>query len=297
MRTLRTTREVRAALWGARQAGRRIGLVPTMGAFHDGHLSLMRTARAECDVVLVSLFVNPTQFGPDEDYQHYPRDESDDASHASDIGIDFLFAPSNEEMYPPGFACAIDPGPAGQGLCGTRRPGHFIGVATVVARLLGIVAPDVTYFGLKDFQQVAVIRRVVADLAIPVEIRALPTVREPDGLAMSSRNRMLEPDGRVRAASVFAGLRLAVERYGGGVREPELLTDAVRATIAEAGVDVEYVELRDAETLGAYTPERSALLAVAVHVDGTRLIDNVVLVPASATVSQRTLGHWAAGNP
>ncbi len=295
MRTLRTTREVRAALWGARQAGRRIGLVPTMGAFHDGHLSLMRTARSECDVVLVSLFVNPTQFGPDEDYHRYPRDESEDASLASDIAIDFLFAPSNEEMYPPGFACVIDPGPAGQGLCGAHRPGHFTGVATVVARLLGIVAPDVTYFGLKDFQQVAVVRRVVADLAIPVEIRALSTVREPDGLAMSSRNRLLEPEARERAAALFAGLRGAVERYAEGERSPARLTAVVRSIVGEAGLDLEYVDVRDAETLGSYTPERSAVLAIAARVDGTRLIDNVVLVPSGNVVPGRVSRPWAGG--
>ena len=209
VRTLRTIREVRAALTSARQSEQRIGLVPTMGAFHDGHLSLMRTARSEADVVVVSLFVNPSQFGPGEDLARYPRMESGDAARASDVGVDLLFAPAVEEMYPPGFATSIDPGPVARGLWGSARPGHFAGVATVVARLFGIVAPDIAYFGLKDYQQVAVIRRLVADLALPVEIRALPTVREPDGLAMSSRNRYLTAAERAAGAG---DLRRAARR-------------------------------------------------------------------------------------
>ena len=290
MRTLRTIREVRAALWAARQSERRIGLVPTMGAFHDGHVSLMRAARSECDVVVVSLFVNPTQFGPGENFAHYPGDEGDDAQIASDVGVDFMFAPSIEEMYPPGFSTSIDPGPVAAGLCGAVRPGHFEGVATVVTRLFGIAAPDVAYFGLKDYQQVAVIRRLVADLAIPVEIRALPTVREPDGLAMSSRNRYLAPDERVRATALFHALQVAISAYGAGDRDADQLRRGARAAIEEAGLEVEYAELRDAETLGAYTPERSAVLAVAARIGGTRLIDNVVLsLPAKpATLLPRT---------
>jgi pantoate--beta-alanine ligase len=279
MRTLRTIREVRAALFGARTSGRRIGLVPTMGAFHDGHLSLMRTAVAECDVTVVSLFVNPLQFAAGEDLHQYPRSEADDAESAANVGVDFLFAPSDEEMFPPGFATTVEPGAVAVGLCGAHRPGHFEGVATVVARLLGIVAPDAAYFGLKDFQQVAVIRRIVSDLAIPVEIRALPTVREPDGLAMSSRNRYLAPAERERATAIFHGLQSASNVYAGGDRDGRALCAAASAPLAEAGLDIEYVEVRDAETLGSYTPERAAVLAVAVHVGGTRLIDNIVLAP------------------
>ena len=220
MRTLRTIREVRAALTPARHSERRIALVPTMGAFHDGHVSLMRTARSEADIVVVSLFVNPSQFGPGEELARYPRMESDDAARASDIGVDFMFAPSVEEMYPPGFATSIDPGPVARGLWGTARPGHFAGVATVVARLFGIVAPDIAYFGLKDFQQVAVIRRLVADLAMPIEIRALPTIREPDGLAMSSRNRYLNDEERDRARAIFDGLRAAADAVRVGRARP-----------------------------------------------------------------------------
>lgn len=292
MRTLRTIREVRAALAGARHAGQRIALVPTMGAFHDGHVSLMRAARSEADVVVVSLFVNPSQFGPDEDFARYPRTEGDDAARASEIGVDFLFAPAVEEMYPPGFATSIDPGPVAGGLWGAARPGHFAGVATVVARLFGIVAPDSAYFGLKDFQQVAVIRRVVSDLALPVEIRALPTVREPDGLAMSSRNRYLTPDERARAAAIFLGLRAAAELYAGGERDRRDLVDAARAVMADGGVEVEFAELRDAETLGPYSPDRAAVLAVSARVGDTTLIDNLVLAP-QLTAAPRTIETWS----
>ncbi len=293
MRTLRTIREVRAALTPARHAEQRIALVPTMGAFHDGHVSLMRTALSEADVVVVSLFVNPSQFGPGEDLARYPRMESDDAALASDIGVDFVFAPAVEEMYPPGFATSIDPGPVARGLWGTSRPNHFAGVATVVARLFGIVAPDIAYFGLKDFQQVAVIRRMVADLALPIEIRALPTIREPDGLAMSSRNRYLSDDERARARAIFLGLRDAADAYTAGERDLRRLVDAARAVMQDAGIAVEFVELRDAETLGPYSPDRAAVLAVSARVGDTNLIDNLVLAP-QITAAPRKIETWSA---
>jgi pantoate--beta-alanine ligase len=292
VRTLRTIREVRAALTPARQSERRIALVPTMGAFHDGHVSLMRTARSEAEIVVVSLFVNPSQFGPDEDLARYPRMESDDAARASDIGVDFMFAPSVEEMYPPGFATSIDPGPVARGLWGTARPGHFAGVATVVARLFGIVAPDIAYFGLKDFQQVAVIRRLVADLALPIEIRALPTIREPDGLAMSSRNRYLSDDERDRARAIFDGLRAAAGAYAAGERDRRRLVDAARAVMEDAGITVEFVELRDAETLGPYSADRAAVLAVSARIGDTNLIDNLVLAP-QLTAAPRKIETWS----
>ena len=292
MRTLRTIPEVRAALMSARQSERRIGLVPTMGAFHDGHVSLMRTARSEADVVVVSLFVNPTQFGPGEDLARYPRTESDDGARASDVGVDFLFAPAVEEIYPPGFATSIDPGPVARGLWGSARPGHFAGVATVVARLFGIVAPDIAYFGLKDFQQVAVIRRLVADLAMAIEIRALPTIREPDGLAMSSRNRYLNNDERERARSIFHGLRDAGDLYAAGERDQRRLLEVARSVMEEAGIGVEFVELRDAETLGPYSPERAAVLAVSARVGETNLIDNLVLAP-QITAAPRKIESWS----
>jgi len=287
VRTLRTVREVRAALVGARHADRRIALVPTMGAFHDGHISLMRAARSEADVVVVSLFVNPFQFAPGEDFTRYPRTEGDDAERATDVGVDFMFAPSVEEMYPPGFATSIDPGPVAQVLAGATRPGHFAGVATVVTRLFGIVQPDVAHFGLKDFQQVAVIRRLVADLALPIEIRALPTIREPDGLAMSSRNRYLDGEERDRATAVFHGLRAAADLYSAGERDARRLADAARAVMEDSGVTVEFAELRDAETLGPYSPERAAVLAVSARVGDTNLIDNIVLTPQLTSVPRR----------
>jgi pantoate--beta-alanine ligase len=182
-------------------------------------------------------------------------------------------------MYPAGFGTTVDPGPVADGLCGRNRPGHFTGVATVVARLFGIVAPDVAYFGLKDYQQVAVIRRVVADLALPVEIRGIPTVREPDGLAMSSRNAYLSPEERAAAPALFQALQAAGAGFASGERRAEHLLDLARRRLEDAGMEVEYLELRDAETLGEYTPERGAVLAAAVHLGGTRLIDNVLLTP------------------
>jgi pantoate--beta-alanine ligase len=293
VRTLRTIVEVRAALVGARQAERRIALVPTMGAFHDGHVSLMRAARSEADVVVVSLFVNPAQFLPGEDFTRYPRTEGDDAERASDVGVDFIFAPSVEEMYPPGFVTSVHPGPVGQVLSGATRPGHFAGVATVVTRLLGIVQPDVAYFGLKDFQQVAVIRRVVADLALPVEIRALPIIREPDGLAMSSRNRYLDPEERERATAIFHALRAASDLYAAGERDAPALADAARAVMEDSGLLVEFAELRDAETLGPYGADRAAVLAVSARVGDTTLIDNNVLAP-QLTAAPRRIETWRA---
>jgi pantoate--beta-alanine ligase len=284
MRTLRTIREMRAALHFPREQGRRIGLVPTMGAFHEGHLSLMRAALQECDLVVVSLFVNPTQFGDGEDLERYPRDERADAHLAADLGVDILFAPAVEEMYPLGFGTTVDPGPVAVGLDGAARPGHFEGVATVVTRLFGIVAPDVAYFGLKDFQQVAVIRRLVADLALPVEIRALPIVREADGLACSSRNRMLTPEARERAPALQRGLAAAEAVYLDGERSPSVLLGAAAEVIEPSGLVLEYLELRDAETLGPYAAERAAVIAAAVHVGSVRLIDNVTLAPPRAVV-------------
>jgi pantoate--beta-alanine ligase len=293
VRTLRTIVEVRAALVGARQAERRIALVPTMGAFHDGHLSLMRAARSEADVVVVSLFVNPAQFLPGEDFSRYPRTEGDDAERATDAGVDFIFAPSVEEMYPPGFVTSVHPGPVAQVLSGATRPGHFAAVATVVTRLFGIVGPDVAYFGLKDFQQVAVIRRLVADLALPVEIRALPIIRDPDGLAMSSRNRYLDPEERERATAIFHALRAASDLYAAGERDAHALADAARAVMEDSGVLVEFAELRDAETLGPYGAERAAVLAVSARVGDTTLIDNIVLAP-QLTAAPRRIETWRA---
>jgi pantoate--beta-alanine ligase len=274
--------ELRAALGPARSAGRSIGLVPTMGFLHEGHLSLLRAARSECDVVVISLFVNPTQFGPGEDLDRYPRDEERDARLAAEAGADLLYAPPVEEVYPEGFATRVEVGGLTEVLCGDpgrRGPGHFAGVATVVAKLLNTVQPDVAYFGQKDAQQLAVIRRMVRDLDMPVRVEALPIVREPDGLAMSSRNAYLEPPDRERAAALSRALR-AVEA---GARAGSLQGGiaAAREELAAAGIEPEYLEARDPDDLSpvAELNGRPVLVAVAAQVGGARLIDNVLIDP------------------
>lgn len=280
MKVLRTVDEVRAAVREARAAGKtRTALVPTMGAFHDGHLSLMRHARAHNDLVVVSLFVNPTQFGANEDLSTYPRDEQRDAALAEAAGVDILFAPQPEEIYPDGFATSIHVSGLTDVLDGAARgPHHFDGVATVVTKLLGIVRPDTAYFGQKDAQQVLVVRRVVRDLNLDVQIEALPTVREPDGLAMSSRNVYLDADARRRASAISRGLDAASTLAAAGERDATTLIGAVRGALAQADIDPEYVELRDLTDLSPVTRlDGEALLAVAARVGGARLIDNHIL--------------------
>jgi len=274
--------ELRSALAGARGAERSIGLVPTMGFLHDGHLSLLRTAREECDVVVMSLFVNPTQFGPGEDFERYPRDEERDLELAASAGADVVYMPSVEEMYPAGFSTQVEVGGLAEVLCGDparRGPGHFRGVATVVAKLFNAVGPDVAYFGQKDAQQVAVIRRMVRDLDFPVRIEALPIVREADGLAMSSRNAYLGPEDRERAVALSRALR----RVEQGARAGSLSEgiEAGRRELAAAGVESEYLEARDADDLTAVDElnGRPVLVAVAARVGKARLIDNVVIDP------------------
>ena len=275
MRILRTIAEVRAAVREAKAAGRSVGLVPTMGAFHEGHLSLMRAAREQNDLVIVSLFVNPTQFAANEDLSTYPRDEARDAALAETEGIDILFAPEPAEVYPDGFATNIHVAGITEVLDGASRgPHHFDGVATVVTKLFGIVQPDVAYFGQKDAQQVLVVRRVVRDLNLDVRIEACPIVREPDGLAMSSRNVYLDADARAQATA----LNRALDAADAAHRSGESILYAAQAVLAEAGVDAEYLELRDAETLQPVTAvERDALLLVAARVGAARLIDNHLL--------------------
>jgi pantoate--beta-alanine ligase len=272
--------ELRAILAPARAEGSSIGLVPTMGYLHEGHLSLLRAARAECDLVVMSLFVNPTQFGPDEDLDRYPRDEVRDAGLADEAGADLIYAPPVEEVYPDGFSTAVEVSGLTEVLCGDparRGPGHFRGVTTVVAKLFNIVGPDVAFFGQKDAQQVAVIRRMVRDLDIPVRIEALPIVREPDGLAMSSRNAYLSAEDRRRATTLSRALGEA-ERVS---REDSLAAglDAGRRVLAEAGIEPEYFEARDAESLQpvAALGDRPVLIAVAAQVGAARLIDNVTI--------------------
>jgi pantoate--beta-alanine ligase len=279
---VRAKDELSAALAGARREGRSIGLVPTMGYLHEGHLSLLRAARAECDVVVMSLFVNPAQFGPGEDLERYPRDEDRDAALAAEAGVDLVYAPPVEEVYPEGFSTAVEVSDLTEVLCGDparRGPGHFRGVTTVVAKLFNSVDPDVAYFGQKDAQQLAAIRRMVRDLDFGVRIEALPIVREPDGLAMSSRNAYLEPAERERATALFGALR-TVDR---GARAGSLAAgiEAGRRELAAAGIEPEYLEARDPDDLTpvAELGDRPVLVAVAARVGGARLIDNVTIDP------------------
>jgi len=261
MKIARTVAEVRQAADCCKVENARLGLVPTMGAFHDGHVSLFRAARAECDKVVVSLFVNPAQFAPHEDLARYPRDETRDAELAEDEGVDILFAPPADELYPTGFHTWVDP--EGTGAEGVRRPDHFRGVATVCLKLFNIVQPDVAYFGQKDAQQAAIVRQLIRDLNLELELRVVPTVRDPDGLALSSRNRYLSADERLRALTLPRALRAGREAYADGA-DP-----VAAARAAFNGLDPDYVEVLD---LG-----NAKLLAAAARVGETRLIDNVVL--------------------
>jgi pantoate--beta-alanine ligase len=281
MRTLRTVGELRAALAPARRAGSSIGLVPTMGALHEGHLSLIRRAREQCEEVVVSLFVNPAQFGERADLERYPRSERDDAGLAAEAGADLLFAPSVEEVYPPGFATAVEVLGLTDRLEGASRgASHFRGVTTVVTKLLCMAMPDTIYLGRKDAQQVVVIRRLIADLNLPVRVEELPIVREPDGLALSSRNALLDPPARTRARTLNAALSAAAALAEAGERSAETLLDAVHTALATSGVRADYVELVDPDTLEPLaTLERPALLALAARVGQVRLIDNVTLQP------------------
>ncbi len=281
MRTLRTVAELRTALAPARREGRTIGLVPTMGALHEGHLSLIRRAREQCDTVVVSLFVNPAQFNESADLERYPRSEQRDAGLAAEAGANLLFAPSVGEVYPPGFATAVEVLGLTDRLEGAfRGASHFRGVTTVVTKLLCMAMPDTLYLGQKDAQQVVVIRRLVADLNLPVRIEALPTVREGDGLALSSRNALLDPRARERARALPGALSAAAELAAAGERSPEALLGAAHAALAAAGVRPDYVALVDPGTLEALAElDRPGLLALAAPVGAVRLIDNVTLEP------------------
>jgi pantoate--beta-alanine ligase len=276
MRILRSIPELRRVLAEPRRTQRSIGLVPTMGAFHEGHLSLMRRAREDCDVVVVSLFVNPAQFNEQTDLDHYPRDEQRDAALAAEIGVDYLFAPPNHEVYPNGFDTTVSLGRVTDSLEGAfRGPGHFDGVATVVTKLFNMVAPDVAYFGQKDAQQTLVIKQLVRDLNLPVSIEVCPIVREPDGLAMSSRNQHLTPEDRRRALSLRRALVRAGESVAQGERHSTVVRAQALAELAAAGVEPEYFELVDAETLAPVEEIDGEVLAlVAARVGTTRLIDN-----------------------
>lgn len=290
MQELTRIAEVRAALAPHRGAGQRIGFVPTMGFLHDGHLALVRRARAECPVVVVSVFVNPLQFGPGEDYHRYPRDPARDRALLAAAGVDYLFMPPVEEMYPGGESwTVVDLPRLAAPLCGRSRPGHFRGVATVVCKLLNIVRPDRAYFGEKDYQQLLVVRRMVEDLNMEVAVVGVPTVREPDGLALSSRNTYLSPAGRVAARSLSQALgegrRLVLDL---GERDPRRVRATMWARLeAEPLVRPDYAEVVDAETLESLPEVRGrVLLAVAAYVESARLIDNMVLQVPGARVPQ-----------
>jgi pantoate--beta-alanine ligase len=270
---------MRAKAEDLRRDGRRIAVVPTMGALHDGHLALLRAARARADVVILTIFVNPTQFGPNEDLASYPRDEDGDLAKARAAGIDLAFCPEAAAMYRAGSQTFVEVRELQKPLCGASRPGHFAGVATVVAKLFHITQPHVAVFGEKDYQQLAIIRRMVRDLDFAIEIASVPIVREPDGLAKSSRNAYLSAPQRRAALSLSAGLAAAEQAFAAGERRADALVAAVRARIeAEAAIRVDYVELRDADDLTPVaTVERPVVLALAAFVGTTRLIDNRVL--------------------
>lgn len=283
MRTIRTVAELRAALAEPRRCGKTIGLVPTMGYLHDGHLALIRAARDAADLVVVSLFVNPAQFNDAADLAAYPRDEQRDAGLAQEAGADLMFAPAIDQVYPPGFTTQVRvAGPLTETLEGAHRGAeHFHGVTTVVTKLLNMVGPDVALFGQKDAQQALVIRRLAADLDLPTRIEVVPTVREPDGLALSSRNVRLEPADRRRALALSAALRAAErELRDNGTTDAEVLSAAARAAMTPFDVEPEYLALVDPEDLRPVAAvDQDTLLAVAAHVGPVRLIDNTILTP------------------
>jgi pantoate--beta-alanine ligase len=287
MRTVRTVDELRAALRAPRRAGAVIGLVPTMGAFHEGHLSLMRRARADCEVVVVWLFVNPAQFNDPADLTAYPREEATDAELAAEHGVDYLFAPPADEVYPPGFATTVSVAGITETLEGAHRGrGHFDGVATVVTKLFNMVLPDVAYFGQKDAQQVAVIRKLVRDLNIPVAIEVCPTVRDADGLALSSRNAHLSSDERARATALHRGLRKLQDAVTEGERDPRPALELARAELASSEIEPEYLELVSADDLAPVRRIEGEMLAVvAARVGPARLIDNQPLSTVHAAGS------------
>lgn len=270
-----------------REEAKTIGLVPTMGALHDGHLSLVREARRMCEVVIVSIFVNPTQFGPNEDYERYPRDLTKDTTLLADYNVDYIFAPSVDEIYPKGFSTYVTVEGLSDQLEGAARPGHFRGVATVLTILFNIIRPDFAFFGQKDAQQTVVVKRLVRDLAFDTEIVVLPTVREASGLALSSRNAYLNEEERRAAAVLYRALTRAEQAYINGERSARKLIEIVGAEVAtEPRVRLDYVSVNDADTLEKLDKldDHTALLSLAAYVGSTRLIDNVVLHPARQRV-------------
>jgi pantoate--beta-alanine ligase len=276
-----TAAAMQAACEAARAVGQRVGFVPTMGALHEGHLALVRAARERADLVLASIFVNPTQFGPNEDYGRYPRDLDGDVAKLASAGCDLVFAPPVSAMYPPGEETRVRVGKLAEPLCGPFRPGHFEGVATVVTKLFAIVGRSVAVFGRKDYQQLAILRRLVTDLFLPIEVVGHPIVREKDGLAMSSRNAYLSAEERQRALALSRGLTLATRRFLAGERLAGPLRAAARREVEAVATSIDYVDVADPVTLEVHgdgaTVDDRALLAIACRIGATRLIDNVVL--------------------
>jgi len=290
-RLLKTIADLREALAPARRAGRRLGFVPTMGALHEGHLSLVRAAKAECDCAVVSIFVNPSQFGPNEDFSKYPRTLEADLDLLAGVGAEFVFAPGNEEIYRPGHDTWVEVGAVAAPLEGACRPGHFRGVATVVLKLLNIVQPDVAYFGQKDYQQALVVQRMAADLDLPSAIRVCPIVREPDGLALSSRNRYLSPAARQRATVLWKSLQQAGALVASGERDAARIVARMREVLHTAeDARIDYAVLVDPETLAPVEAlDRPVLAALAVRIENTRLIDNAILAPREQ-IARRSVG-------
>ncbi|MGH2731318.1 MAG: pantoate--beta-alanine ligase [Actinomycetota bacterium] len=280
MNVVRTAAELRSELGGSRAAGLRVGFVPTMGALHEGHVSLVRAARAATDVVVMSIFVNPLQFVAGEDFATYPRDEATDLGVAEVSGVDVVFIPSVGEMYPEGRTTTVSVGDLGDTLEGRARPGHFDGVATVVAKLFNIVQPDVAFFGQKDAQQVAVVRRMVADLSLPVTVVVGPTVRARDGLALSSRNAYLSADQRTQATALYRALEAGCALMRSGADPATAAKQVWEVMASSAGVEPEYADAVDPDTFGPPENGRSVLLVVAAHVGPARLIDNVIVQAA-----------------
>ena len=289
MRVVRSIADLRALLRPLKAEGKRIGFVPTMGFLHEGHGALIRQSAARCDATVVSIFVNPTQFGPSEDLANYPRDLERDQNLCLEAGTSVLFMPDVNEIYPTGFQTHVEPGRLAETLCGRFRPGHFRGVATVVAKLFNIVQPDLAFFGQKDLQQTVVVRRMARDLNMPVDLVVVPTIREADGLALSSRNIYLNEDARGRALQLSEALLAAKAAFDGGEREADKLLKLAYSALA--GVDsVQYLELVDVQNLEPIQGpvDKAAALCVAAYVGSTRLIDNVLLSPSAGDITQKS---------
>ncbi len=288
VKVIKTVREMTDYADGARASGKNIALVPTMGFLHEGHLSLMREGRRRASVLVASVFVNPTQFGPNEDFAKYPRSLKRDCEMMETVPVDAVFAPEPDEMYTPGSQTWVEVTELTRGLCGRVRPGHFRGVTTVVAKLFNVVKPHFALFGEKDFQQLRAIQRMVDDLKFDIEIVPMPIVREADGLAMSSRNAYLSESERIQALAISRALAAAREKYRCNARSADEVAEAARRVLErDEAIKIEYVEAVDAETLEAVvSTERPLLLAIAARVGRTRLIDNIVLRPPAVSYQQ-----------